>query len=80
VIVGGEGNYISGSRSVVLGGTGMTGNQSNTVYVPNFTISYSGTPSSSADPQGDPGSILWDNTYLYYKDNTGWKRLSGATF
>jgi hypothetical protein len=80
VIVGGEGNYISGSRSVIIGGSGMTKGQSDTVYVPKFTINFSGTPSSSADPQGDPGSIMWDNTYLYYKDNTGWKRLSGATF
>lgn len=80
VIVGGEGNYISGSRSVIIGGSGMIKGQSDTVYVPKFTINFSGTPSSSADTQGDPGSIMWDNTYLYYKDNTGWKRLSGATF
>lgn len=81
VIVGGEGNTISsGSRSIVLGGTGITATLSNTVYVPNIVLAYSGTPSGSLDSTGQPGSILWDDTYLYYKDNTGWKRLSGATF
>lgn len=81
VIVGGEGNTISsGSRSIVLGGTGITATLSNTVYVPNIVLAYSGTPSGSSDTLGSPGSLLWDNSYFYYKDNTGWKRISGATW
>jgi hypothetical protein len=80
VIVGGDGNLVSGSRSVVLGGTNITGTASDTAYVPNIVLAFSGTPSGSADTLGEPGSLLWDNTYFYYKDNTGWKRLSGSTF
>ena len=80
VIVGGENNTISGSRSVVLGGTGINATNSDTTYVPNFVITESYTPTGSADTSGEPGSITWDNNYLYYKDNTGWKRLSGSTF
>ena len=81
VIVGGEGNTISsGSRSIVLGGTGITATLSNTVYVPNLVLTYSGTPSGSTSSDGVAGSLLWDDTYFYYKDNTGWKRISGATW
>lgn len=79
-IIGGENNTVSGSRSVVLGGTGINAINSDTTYVPNFVISTSYTPTSSADTTGEPGSITWDNNYLYYKDNSGWKRLSGSTF
>ncbi len=80
VIVGGELNSVTGSRSVVLGGTGISATASDTTYVPNIVLALSGTPTSSLDTLGEPGSLLWDNTYFYYKDNTGWKRLSGATF
>ena len=79
-IIGGENNTVSGARSVVLGGTGITAINPDTTYVPNFVISTSYTPTSSADTTGEPGSITWDNNYLYYKDNSGWKRLSGSTF
>jgi hypothetical protein len=81
VVVGGESNTVSsGSRTVVIGGNNITATASDTVYVPNIVLAYSGTPSSSLDTLGEPGSLLWDNSYFYYKDNTGWKRLSGATF
>jgi hypothetical protein len=79
-IIGGSGNTVSTFRSVILGGTGITATLSNTVYVPNIVLAYSGTPTSSLDTLGQPGSLLWDNSYFYYKDNTGWKRLSGATW
>ena len=79
-IIGGENNTVSGARSVVLGGTGITAINPDTTYVPNFVISTSYTPTSSADTTGEPGSITWDNNYLYYKDTSGWKRLSGSTF
>jgi hypothetical protein len=80
VLVGGHFNTVSGSRSVVLGGTGINATNSDTTYVPNFVITESYTPTGSADTSGEPGSITWDDNYLYYKDNTGWKRLSGSTF
>jgi len=80
VIVGGEGNTLTGSRSVVLGGTGISATASDTAYAPNIVLAFSGTPSGSLDTLGEPGSLLWDDSYFYYKDNTGWKRLSGATW
>ena len=79
-IIGGENNTVSGSRSVVLGGTGINAINPDTTYVPNFVITESYTPTSSLDTVGEPGSITWDNTYLYYKTNTGWKRLNGSTW
>ena len=79
-IIGGSGNTVSTFRSVILGGTGITATLSNTVYVPNIVLAYSGTPTSSLDTLGEPGSLRWDNSYFYYKDNTGWKRISGTTW
>lgn len=69
-----------GGRSVVLGGIGISATASDTAYAPNLVLAFSGTPTSSLDLVGEPGSLLWDDSYFYYKDNTGWKRLSGATF
>lgn len=80
VIVGGEGHTLTGSRSVVLGGIGISATASDTAYAPNLVLAFSGTPTSSLDTLGEPGSLLWDDSYFYYKDNTGWKRLSGATW
>ena len=80
VIVGGEFNTISGSRSVVLGGSNINAIASDTAYVPNFVITKSYTPTGSGDLAGEPGSITWDSTYLYYKTNTGWRRINGSTF
>jgi hypothetical protein len=79
-IIGGENNTLTGPYSVILGGNNITGTGNETVYVPNIVLAYSGTPSSSSDTIGEPGSLLWDNTYFYYKDNVGWKRISGSTF
>ena len=79
-IIGGEFNNVTAPRSVILGGANITANTSDTTYVPNFVIAESYTPTSSADTVGEPGSITWDNTYLYYKTNTGWRRLNGSTF
>ena len=79
-IIGGSGNTVSTFRSVILGGTGITATLSNTVYVPNIVLAYSGTPTSSLDTLGEPGSLRWDDSYFYYKDNTGWKRISGTTW
>ena len=79
-IIGGENNVLTAPYSVILGGYNITGTTTETVYVPKIRLVTSGTPSSSSDTQGEPGSLLWDNTYFYYKDNTGWKRISGSTF
>lgn len=98
VIIGGSGNRVKGfnsaivasedsimlsSYSVILGGSGITGTNVSTVYVPNLVISpitvY--TPSGTTDTTvGEVGSVTWDNNYFYYRDNIGWKRLSGVTW
>jgi hypothetical protein len=97
VIIGGTGNtvnsYNSGiilseksiltaDHSVIMGGSNITGNTSNTVYLPNLVISknYNYTPTGTADTAGEPGSVTWDNNYFYYKDNNGWRRISGSTW
>ena len=80
VIVGGEGHTLIGSRSVVLGGIGISATAVDTVYVPNLVIKSNFTPSGTTDPVGEFGQITYDSTYLYYRDTSGWKRLSGATW
>lgn len=79
-IIGGSGNIVNGSRTVILGGDNISGTSSDTTYVSKFVIYYSGTPTGTTDTNGEPGSVLWDDSYLYYKDYIGWKRLSGATW
>ena len=80
VIVGGEGHTLIGSRSVVLGGIGISATAVDTVYVPHLVIKSNFTPSGTTDPVGECGQITYDSTYLYYRDSSGWKRLSGATW
>jgi hypothetical protein len=82
-IVSSEGSIISSNYSVILGGTGITGTALNTAYVPNLVIypTTTYTPSGTTDNTvGEVGSVTWDNNYFYYRDNIGWKRLSGATW
>lgn len=38
------------------------------------------TPSATADPNGSQGDVCFDNSYLYYKTSTGWKRSALSTF
>ena len=82
-IVSSEGSIISSNYSVILGGTGITGTALNTAYVPNLVIypTTTYTPSGTTDTTvGEVGSVTWDNNYFYYRDNIGWKRISGATW
>jgi hypothetical protein len=82
-IVSSEGSIISSNYSVILGGTGITGTSVNTAYVPNLVIypTTTYTPSATTDNTvGEVGSVTWDNDYFYYRDNIGWKRISGATW
>lgn len=80
-IIASESSILTADHSVILGGSGLTGNSINTVYVPNFVLKTSYTPTGTTDTTiGEVGSITWDNTYFYYRDSTGWKRLSGATW
>jgi len=79
-IIASQGSILNTDHSVILGGYNITGTTSETVYVPKIRLVTSGTPSSSADTQGEPGSLLWDNTYFYFKTNIGWRRISGSTF
>ena len=78
--VHGSGSTANGLHTVVLGG-GISGTGVNTVYVPDIVIKKSAAiPTSSADAVGEDGSVTWDNTYLYWKANGQWLRLSGITF
>ena len=82
-IVSSEGSIISSNYSVILGGSGITGTNLSTVYVPKLVLysAYTYTPSGTTDNTvGEVGSVTWDNNYFYYRDNIGWKRLSGATW
>jgi hypothetical protein len=97
-IIGGYGNIVKGfnsgivaskdsimlsNYSVILGGSGITGTNVSTVYVPKLVLysAYTYTPSGTTDTTvGEVGSVTWDNNYFYYRDNIGWKRISGATW
>jgi hypothetical protein len=58
-------------------GSGIIGNASNTVYVPDFVIKKSAAvPTTTSSTVGELGSITWDNSYLYVKTSTGWGRIA----
>jgi hypothetical protein len=82
-IVASKDSIILSNYSVILGGSGITGTNLNTAYVPKLVLysAYTYTPSGTTDNTvGEVGSVTWDNNYFYYRDNIGWKRLSGATW
>ena len=80
-IVGSENSTLIADHSVILGGISISGTQSETVYVPNFVVKGNFTPpTGTTDPTGEVGQITYDSSYLYYRDTSGWKRLSGATW
>jgi hypothetical protein len=81
-IIASEGSTLDADHSVILGGFSISGTQTETVYVPNLVIypTTTYTPSGTTHTVGEVGSVTWDNNYFYYRDNIGWKRLSGATW
>ena len=81
-IIASQGSTLIADHSVILGGYSISGTQSSTVYVPKFVISPTTTftPSGTTDTTGEVGQITYDSSFLYYRDNAGWKRLSGATW
>ena len=82
-IISSDYSILNTDHSVIIGGSNITGNTSYTVYVPNLVIypTTTYTPSGTTDTTvGEVGSVTWDNNYFYYRDNIGWKRLSGATW
>jgi hypothetical protein len=80
-IVGSENSTLIADHSVILGGISISGTQAETVYVPNFVVKGNFTPpTGTTDPTGEVGQITYDSSYLYYRDTSGWKRLSGATW
>lgn len=79
-IISSENSILTTDHSVILGGMSISGTQSETVYVPKFVITNSFTPSGTTDPTGETGQITYDSNYFYYRDNIGWKKLSGATW
>ena len=48
---------------------------SNQVGYKGFRIRRSYTPSSSGDTNGEVGTIIWDNNYIYVKTGGGWGRV-----
>lgn len=42
-------------------------------------LSTSYTPTSSADANGEVGTICWDDEYIYVRTSTGWKRTPGLS-
>lgn len=83
LLIGGTGNTIDSSvfNTIVLGGVDITGNSSNTVYVPDLVIKkLASVPVNSSDTIGENGSVTWDDDYFYWKANNQWLRLSGLTF
>ena len=79
--IGGQQNRINGLNSVIVGGISITGTSANTVYVPDFVIKKSAAvPTGATDTIGEPGSLTWDDSYIYYKNSIGWLRISGETF
>ena len=79
VIVGGFNNVIhTGLGSVILGGNGLTGTSTYTVYVPDFVIKRAAAvPTTSTDTVGEKGSITYDDDFLYIKARTGrWGRIA----
>jgi hypothetical protein len=80
-IVGSENSTLIADHSVILGGISISGTQNGTVYVPNFVVKSNFTPpTGTTDPTGEVGQITYDSSFLYYRDTSGWKRLSGATW
>ena len=82
-IVASDQSILNADHSVILGGYSITGTSSETVYVPKLVLykTYNFTPTGTTDTTvGEIGSVTWDDNYLYYRDNIGWKRLSGATW
>ena len=79
-IIASEGSTLDADHSVILGGFSISGTQVETVYVPNLVIKSNFTPSGTTDPIGEFGQITYDLAYLYYRDTSGWKRISGATW
>lgn len=78
--VHGQQSIAGGNGTIVLGNS-ITGATDNTVYVPNIVLKpTSSIPTSTADSVGEVGSFTYDNTYFYYKTNSGWLRISGNTF
>lgn len=76
-LIGGSGNTINTyiKNTVILGGELITGNTSNSVYVPDLIIKKSASiPTTSGDTIGEVGSVTWDNNYIYVKTVSGWGR------
>jgi hypothetical protein len=87
----GSGNTIHSlaTRWVVKGATGYLSNNTTPTSMVDITgaagysqlrIRTEYTPTSSSDPNGNPGDIAVDDNYIYYKTSTGWKRSALSTF
>jgi hypothetical protein len=82
-IIGGSGNTVTAAlRTVILGGSGIDGDQDDTVYVPNLNIGdnmYLPTPTvpSTSGDTGTTGQLSWDSGFVYVCVATNtWKRTT----
>jgi len=72
---------VNGEYSAVVGGQGMQLDENDTVAVPDLQIRKShAIPASTADTVGGPGSVTWDDDFMYIKTTAGWKRTALSTF
>lgn len=55
-------------------------NANGTIKAARFQFSTTVTPTSSADSQGNTGDVRYDDSFLYVKVSTGWKRAALAAF
>jgi hypothetical protein len=84
------GGIVSQSNSVVLGSGQYVGintsaptsllNLLGTVGYNQFRMETQYTPTNSSDPNGSFGDMAWDDSYIYIKTSTGWKRTGLSTF
>jgi hypothetical protein len=69
-----------GSKKVFEFFVGESSEGGNLVVGGTVTTKTSYTPSGTNDPNGEVGTIVWDNNYLYVKTKVGWKRVALSTF
>lgn len=58
----------------------MKTREQQTICCSNYITGYEYTPTSTSDTHGDPGNIAYDNSFIYVKTTTGWKRSALSTF
>jgi len=87
-IIGNGASDLSRSNLIFAGGNGSAAvveingklDVSGTTGYNQFRMRTSYTPSGSADSNGQPGDISWDDNFFYWRTSTQWLRISGETW